>query len=229
MDSSTLEKISTSQCQSVNEIFYTATSIHEAVQLCVDDSHQWFGQLRQKFKTAQSVACKKGCAWCCRQRVSLSPAEAFHIGWFIEENLYNGTDWNQVKNDTALRWQVEDQLDSPARFETGIPCPFLDVDNKLCLIHAVRPFSCRWYESMDDVECKKSALENNSNFNIPYDPRIQIIAQAVERGMLLGFEDQGLSGGLLVMTGAMTILWNEEGCFENWIAGNKPFLNSQVE
>jgi Fe-S-cluster containining protein len=228
MDSSTLEGISLYQRQSVSRIFSESHSTKEAVRLTVLDAHEWFDQLRQKFRTVQNIACKEGCAWCCRQRVSITPAEVFLIAWFIEENLSAGLQRNRVMMDTALRWQVEDRLDSPSRFATGVPCPFLDEESKLCLIHAVRPFSCRWYESMDETACKIPALENSSDLIIPHDPRVQTLAGAVEQGVLLGLGDQGLSGGLLVMTGALTDFWNTEKSFEIWTEGGRPFIKSQV-
>ncbi|MBF0445823.1 MAG: YkgJ family cysteine cluster protein [Magnetococcales bacterium] len=228
MEKTTLEEISNYQRQTVGEIFSTANSPIKAVILSVEDAHQWFDKLRKKLSSFKHIACTMGCSWCCNQRVSLSYAEAFNIGWYIDKHIPSGTLKDQIISDTKARWQTEDRLDSPSRFATGIPCPFLNREQDLCLIHAVRPFSCRWYESLDEMACKKPALENSSELNIPYDPRIQQLAEAVEEGMLLGFQDQGFSNDILLMTGALTIFWSDKNCFSNWCAKGQPFKNSQV-
>jgi uncharacterized protein len=228
MEKNTLKEIINYQRQSVGEIFSTAKSQSDAVTLSVDDAHQWFDKLRKKLSSYEQIACIKGCSWCCRQRVSLTDAEVFLIGWYIDEQIPSGPLKDQIIKNTNARWQTEDRLDSPSRFATGIPCPFLNSETNHCIVHAVRPFSCRWYESLDEIACKIPALENNSNLNIPYDPRIQQLAETVERGMLLGFQDQGFLGDVLVMTGALTIFWNDKNSFANWSTKGQPFKNSQL-
>ncbi|MBF0379924.1 MAG: YkgJ family cysteine cluster protein [Magnetococcales bacterium] len=228
MEKSALQEIINFQQQSVTDIFATAGSHREAVILSVADAHQWFDKLRKKLSSFKHIACNRGCGWCCRQKVSLTYAETFIIGWYVEEKITPGLVKDNIKLNVAQRWQNEDRLDSPARFATGIPCPFLDTGENLCLIHLVRPFSCRWYESLDELACKQPALQNSPKVNIPHDPRTQQLADAVEKGMLLGFKEQGLSNSNLIMTGALTTFWNDKNCFLKWRANQELFKDCQI-
>lgn len=76
------------------------------------------------------LACAKGCDVCCRQTdIPLYPHELVGIYWFASEKLT-----------PPLRDNVKDRLDAHTK---GSPCPFL-VDGA-CVIHPVRPISCRQY------------------------------------------------------------------------------------
>jgi len=113
-------------------------------------------------KLGLNVSCKKGCGYCCRQLVPLSPPEAAMIFEFVES--MSEPQKSEVRNrfaaaiehlkDKGLLERLEglqnplvgnEEYDATIRdyFMEQIPCPFL-VD-ECCAIHDVRPSMCREY------------------------------------------------------------------------------------
>lgn len=111
----------------------------------------------------EHVACAKGCGACCRQLVTISPAEALMIKELVA--ALPGEHRQEVEARFAAakaRLQAAnlltplEQLGDPnlndaehyalARdyFQLGLPCPFLDGANA-CSIHPNRPSLCREY------------------------------------------------------------------------------------
>lgn len=93
----------------------------------------------------RSLACRKGCANCCRihAAVPVYPLEMAGMAWYCTEQV-NGPE----------REVLIGQLDA---FQEGMPCPFLVEDD--CAIHLVRPMACRQFNVFD-----KPCEENEDPF-----------------------------------------------------------------
>lgn len=91
------------------------------------------------------LACRKGCANCCRihAAVPVYPLEMAGMAWYCTEQV-NGQE----------RGTLIDQLEA---FQEGMPCPFLVEDD--CAIHLVRPMACRQFNVFD-----KPCEENEDPF-----------------------------------------------------------------
>ncbi|HDQ41586.1 MAG TPA: YkgJ family cysteine cluster protein [Desulfonatronum sp.] len=81
------------------------------------------------------LACKKGCANCCRihAAVPIYPLEMAGMAWYCTE---------QVTGEE--RRLLAEQLDG---FQEGASCPFLVHD--VCVIHPMRPMACRQFNVFD--------------------------------------------------------------------------------
>lgn len=82
---------------------------------------------------APFVACKKGCASCCKMNVTISSLEA--------EQIFAAT---SVRHAPVTKSRKHD-LNTFA----GKPCPFLD-DQEVCSIYEYRPLACRSHASFFD-------------------------------------------------------------------------------
>lgn len=87
------------------------------------------------------ITCKKGCAYCCHQKIGISQAEAYLIINFVSF-------WNIKINWDLLMSQKGHEDWSKIPFKSS-KCIFLGEDN-LCKIYEVRPGACRWYFSLQD-------------------------------------------------------------------------------
>lgn len=95
-------------------------------------------------KVKDYISCRKGCAHCCRQKVSASQQEVDLILDFCkEENIPIDIGYlKQQQELTQENWGLsEDYAD----------CVFLD-DNQACKIYAARPAACRKYVVMTDPD-----------------------------------------------------------------------------
>jgi len=117
-------------------------------------------------------ACRKGCAVCCTQNVTVTSPEAEEIIEFVRHNNQEG--WlreklagnllphrpNYTLNTLARaclagKELVDEQAGPPT------PCPFLD--NDCCVIYPARPFACRSFLSLHPCSPSRPALADNSH------------------------------------------------------------------
>ena len=110
-----------------------------------------------------SFYCSKGCSTCCTQNVSLTTLEARRIAHFLVENNTVDKISNKLDSSSGVKGPhqstnqyVQEILTGKAGEEEPVDlsrsCPFLE-DN-ICSIYAVRPFSCRCFSS--NVPCSQS-------------------------------------------------------------------------
>jgi len=96
--------------------------------------------IRRGTAQGRKLACRKGCAACCRSHLTIPvyPLELVGIYWYVIE-----------KTTGEVRKQLEIQL---ADFETSSACPFLV--NDVCAVHPMRPMACRPFNVFGKV-CKE--------------------------------------------------------------------------
>lgn len=98
------------------------------------------------------VACRKGCAFCCRTFVAVTAPEAlFAMRGGMRERV---TAANALTGGKSYE----------QRADTSVPCPML-VDNA-CSIYAARPLVCRAGASVDAGICERSYVAQSGE-NIP--------------------------------------------------------------
>lgn len=90
----------------------------------------------------KQIKCKKGCAFCCRNRVYVSLVEAQHIIHYCNSHGI-AIDVDYLKEQAKLR------EDRDYHFTKFNKCVFLD-ENELCSIYKVRPLGCRKYFVVTD-------------------------------------------------------------------------------
>lgn len=91
--------------------------------------------IRREEAQGRTLACRKGCAACCRSHTTIPvyPLELIGITWYAIEKL-----------DGATRDKLKQQLRD---HQPGAPCPLL-VD-EACSVHALRPAACRQFNVFD--------------------------------------------------------------------------------
>ena len=112
---------------------------------------------------SRASSCCSGCGVCCRQLVTLSPAEAWLLAEYIEsrpdperQEILDRFGRIEARLRAAGLIDPLNHLDAPTLseadhyalahdyFQLGMPCPFLDGTNA-CTIYPLRPSICREY------------------------------------------------------------------------------------
>lgn len=121
--------------------------------------------------STDSQACSAGCSACCTQNVTMTALEGERIlDFFIEQNsedklsaIINSLDQvhpkpEQTDNEFATACFNGIDHEEPEQL-TETVCPFLD--NNLCTIYPVRPFSCRCFSSTRQCSPSQPAVMEN--------------------------------------------------------------------
>jgi Fe-S-cluster containining protein len=117
----------------------------------------------------QTVACRKGCAFCCHLYVSATAPELLVLADHIAR-------WPDARRTALIARLIEADrvtrgLSAVERVRLNRPCPLLE--DGACAAYAVRPLACRAYASFDAAACERSSLERDPAAPIPV-PRVNI-------------------------------------------------------
>ena len=95
-----------------------------------------------------SIACAKGCSFCCTLTIDVTPDEAFALVDYLDRELPAET-VAAIKARAVAADVRGHGMEPLARHGQQIPCPVLDPETRACLGHAVRPTACQGYLSLD--------------------------------------------------------------------------------
>ncbi len=115
----------------------------------------------------EKIACKKGCAVCCTQNVTMTAVEGEFIHrhirkqgkmeWFAETMQKKGKTRRPVMTTNGFAASCLRGEDvEPETYGNNDPCPFLN--ENCCSIYEVRPFSCRCFASTVTCETGSTAI-----------------------------------------------------------------------
>jgi Fe-S-cluster containining protein len=171
------------------------------------------------------LACKEGCDWCCHQRVGAAAPEVFRIIAHLRQTLppeeFEMFRKRVIAADTRRR-AVKAEGGNSARW----PCVLL-VEHR-CAAYAVRPLTCRGFNSRDARRCELS-LDAGHRLAVPaYTPQVWVNTFALD-GMRAGLNESRLKGDLLELTGALRIALEERDSIERWGSGEAFFAPARIE
>lgn len=167
---------------------------------------------------SRPIACQAGCAWCCTERIHVTPAEALRIAAWLRENVASQElaalreRLAEVASQTnGLTWQEHVRL--------RIPCPLLK--NNFCSVHVVRPLVCRSHNSLDSKQCERH-MQNPSEAIVAYKPQ-QEIANGTAKGLNAGLAAAGLDGEFVELVSALRTIFDNEEIDQRWLDGERLF------
>jgi Fe-S-cluster containining protein len=179
------------------------------------------------------IACKAGCAFCCNQQVTISPAEAITMArharaTFTPEALA------AVKQRLAALDDRARGLGVFARGYLKTPCAFL-VDGS-CSIYEARPIRCRSVFSRDVKHCQWVAENPNLVYEWqdrvldrnPYVDEPVALADALLSGLTGAVHDAGLAANGLELTAALRIALDTPDVEARYFRGEAVFAPAAV-
>ncbi|HLZ65993.1 MAG TPA: YkgJ family cysteine cluster protein [Aliidongia sp.] len=171
-----------------------------------------------------SIACRKGCAYCCTHTVDVTPDEAFAIADHLAATL-DPAALAQVKTRAAAADAALHGLPHVERHRQRIFCPVLDPETAACLAHPVRPNACQGYLSVDLAKCE-------ADYRDPPQPVEQptvapMITSVVDRTRSFALEDAGAPTLSLELIAALLAAWREPDAEARWLAGEAIFADAR--
>lgn len=177
--------------------------------------------LRADIASVGPLACRQGCNWCCHQHVTVLAAEALAIHAHIA-----GTEL-----EARLRAAAPSIVGvSPAdRKAARTPCPFVAADG--CAIYALRPNRCRSVHSRDADYCRRR-YEGAVGEPVAPDRPIPVepvaAADATLAGLARALRGRGLAVEALELVHALSILADDPGAAEAYVAGTDVFAAARL-
>lgn len=97
-----------------------------------------------------SVACKKGCEWCCHQAVYANSYEFHFLSDYLKDN-FSFKEIQELKKKTKNKFDKTSKLSNEENLVFKYPCPLLH--DGACLAYQARPVACRIYLSRSLESC----------------------------------------------------------------------------
>jgi uncharacterized protein len=147
-----------------------------------------------------ALACKPGCAHCCRLLVHTTQPEVFALAQHMQQ-------WPADElADTVQR--LQDRVAAPADAESF--CALLV--NQRCSVYAVRPAACRKAHSLDVRACETRAAV------VPQNLQLVLDTTALMMGTQAGYRAAGLACDALELGAALLAALQEPGAAQSWFA-----------
>ncbi|MBI4693264.1 MAG: YkgJ family cysteine cluster protein [Gammaproteobacteria bacterium] len=160
------------------------------------------------------LACRKGCASCCRLRVVATAPEillaAHYVRWRDSQAAGPGLAQRVAAADERTRG-----LDEAGRWAARVYCPFLTRGE--CEIYPVRPLACRGLASHDRTACGEAAAGRRAG--IPASALHLHFRGLIQNALQAALRDAGLAWGLYELNQALGLALQDGGAAGRWLAG----------
>lgn len=172
-----------------------------------------------------ALACKEGCDWCCYQRVGAAAPEVFRIIAYLRQTL-SPAEFEELRARVIAADTRRRALKASGGSAARLPCALL-VEHR-CAAYAVRPLTCRGFNSRDAHACELS-LDPRRRLPVPaYTPQLWLNTFALD-GMRAGLDESGLKGDLVELGAALRIALQEPAAVERWLEGEALFATARMQ
>lgn len=152
-----------------------------------------------------SVACGKGCSFCCHLRVMVYPHEAIALFRYLNSRI-------PEEQAVGIRKRL---MESAKRVAPGMACAFL-VEGE-CSAYAARPGACAGYHSLSREKCERG------DSDIPMLQGLHHVATSLDDGLDQALAAAGLSSLRIELHAALAALIRNPALIERWRSG-RPLL-----
>ena len=176
------------------------------------------GELYSRTVPRAQVACRRGCASCCTQMVSVTAPEALWVAATIRRRAQS------VEKMRAADAQTHG-LTIDERLKSHIVCPLLVED--ACSIYAARPLGCRGFVSVDLNACLATFVGGAAP-NIPMPASYTDILYAVRMLLYAALRIKGLKDAAYELNAAVLAALAVEDPEARWLAGEDIFAGVPI-
>jgi uncharacterized protein len=170
-------------------------------------------------------ACREGCDWCCHLPVGTSAAEVIRIVQYLRQTL-PPDEFRALRERVVRLAEQRRALPAADRGRSRLPCGLL-ADHR-CSAYAVRPLTCRGFNSSDAARCEQFVTAAGKTAVPLYGPQLRMMTFALD-GMGAGLSESGLKGERLELTAALCIALEVPGSVEQFLAGAPAFAAARYD
>ncbi len=198
------------------ELPYAVVRFHRQVDEVLEQSIRGHGV---------TVACSRGCGFCCHMQVEVLPPEGFALAAWLRKNF----DAARLAGVIArLRENVARtrELGLEGRKRANMACALLGEDGA-CGAYEARPAQCRRFHSSDLSVCKSSyTAPHDDSIESPAHPLVSHNAQVIVTLAQHGMRDAGLDATPQDMNYALLEALENPKALRRWRDGKKAFVNA---
>lgn len=169
-----------------------------------------------------SVACARGCSFCCNLRVQVQTYEAFTLAAWLKRN-FNPERLAQVVARLRANVARTRELGEEARKRTNIPCALLG-DDGACTAYEARPAQCRRYHSTDVAPCRAFHATHDESIEAAMHQAVAHNADVIITQGRHAVRASGLDDTSVDMNEALLEALENPKAWRRWRDGKKPFV-----
>jgi Fe-S-cluster containining protein len=176
-------------------------------------------------QAGDKLACGKGCAYCCHNRVVAPAHELMTLADTIQ--AMPEAQRAVVMERVARNAERIESMDAATQFRTPIRCALLGDDNA-CMAYDDRPSNCRRYHSLRLKDCETSFFQpENLNSRIRLSTPLLIASTAQYLGFRRVLADRGVDTANYEMNTALReALSDPQACSERYGSGKGAFAHA---
>ncbi|HWP09538.1 MAG TPA: YkgJ family cysteine cluster protein [Polyangiaceae bacterium] len=167
-------------------------------------------------------ACGRGCSRCCHGlKIEASAWEAVAIAEFLRG--LEPQELRETRGQMAEEAAFARTLDADTRWREQTPCAFLDDASGECVIHAVRPFTCRAHTSLSLAQCDAAAADPERRTPIEKHPVPAAIFGMAKSAITVACDERNLDPRSFELTNAVAVALSSPDAAERWARGELVF------
>lgn len=164
-----------------------------------------------------SIACRKGCAYCCHSFVGIIAPEAFRLADAVRRHSGKAPSVRVAQE----RCKPLLGLGPSERIGRKLPCPFL-IDNA-CSVYAHRPMVCRQTTSLSLEACIDEFEDRNRQAQIPISPLHIAYVGSAHVAMLGALRAVNLPSSRYELSAALNLALAAPDAEQRWLSGDNVF------
>ena len=169
-----------------------------------------------------TLACERGCNYCCHQRVEIRPYEAFVLAEYICTRM-TVEKQADVKSRLATNLSRIDTLAPLQHTQAGIACALLE--DGACSVYEARPAACRKYYSLSVETCRDAFERPTEPLSGPLeDDGLRLAGNAVALGFARGVEESGRDANRYELHAALLDALQNPKAAKRYRDGKKAFV-----
>jgi Fe-S-cluster containining protein len=167
-------------------------------------------------------ACARGCSCCCHGlKIEVSAPEAVAIAEYLGE--LEPEDLAQTRAQLREEAAFARTLDADMRWREQTACAFLDDASGECVIHDVRPFTCRAHTSMSAAACAHAAQDPERLTSIERHPVPAAVFGMAKSAITVACDEAGLDPRSFEITNAVALALEVSDAAARWAQGEPVF------